>query len=1460
MGVNYIPNMEGYTNQGQFRYWCQTVLPLVYDDSLSYYELLNKVVYYLNNVISDVSAVETNVDSLLNAYSELQTYVNDYFDNLNVQNEINAKLDAMAESGELTEIISPFIPNLVSAWLAEHITPTTPAVDDTLSIAGAAADSKTVGDIFKTGIMLRRNLSSDDIITTAEGVERTVTATGYYPIVSTSVGTALFGIASTGNFFIFKTAVGGTAQELAIFNNGIVLMRYGASGDFVKANIDIDTTLSHIGQAADAKSVGDMFDKTIVFKRALETTDIISGADRTVTDTGYYTMSISVSEALFGVHAYGVFYNIKTGDSATIEQLAVFTNGDIKVRYGYTGDFINSNVYIDNALSNAGEAADAKVVGDNFAKTIINRGALSYTENVNKSTGITESGYWVSAQGATAYFIGLSEYAVFINYTTLSTNALIQLFITASGKIFTRYGDSGEFKNFPEENYNGKLLYYASNNVTTTASDGGSGAFVFYIPYGKEKHIRIKLIGAYGDTSNVYPNKLLFRLSEGTVGHFSNGSFIAEKYVLTDGDVESAYYINNSGYAIGNFHGWEVIKDIKIFVDNKLIYDKNLPRVYQDYGITNDEITTYYRTYGSVILPQNVTAAKAFFDIPNIELTECKNIEIIYSGTVYNRNSYNLLNTQYSIIEADRKYTISEQGIYLDMDNEWLISGHHGMMSGMGNYDKRYAYYAVTDADNKVYSLYDTVNDELVDVNTPISSLGVTDRNKNISRIKVFSEQLTEDNTATADYDNIGLEVYPPCDFWMSNLNPSRTANKAYFRYHKDTAINEVWHNQAWHTFCNNFDIKTTKLNESKQDKTLKEQAVTLTEVTGLFLYVNRNTNAISVGTSASYKYGKVNITNEKQLKVSGGYSHGNSSTTIPNPYGEGTVSAYSQVTEIPLALFCYEYETEEGGGTVTVRKYIDRVAMQALPIANDASTLYSEDVIIDVPELANVCYINSRTASAAPLSASGLYLTDINNEIVNIEDNIDIINNSITVITNNLSNKQDKQYTYDTKAIPNTDRVDTLFSSTQNNYVEYESTPIYHADDYTVNSGEHYKVIGVQPSNQYRLWCVRNTNGDIIAKSDSSLTGTGAKEDYLVIPENGVELIVNGRQGTIDAYSGTYVKNIIDYIDQKESVEHKRFKVTLSITQDKKTIDVVDGNFLFRWGNHGANNLPNLARYYYNNVAFFTSTTDWIGPYDFNAVTVSDITGTRNDPTVSPYITSSNTTGGNHAFIYDDGTNVINYRSAKNNSLDFYFDNIKSEYDEIGTYEIYCDNVKAMWCNDVCAGNTVKINPDNPSVLNGETPITEYGYADFMGNGVINVGVIFNVNEPIQMRWYSGLQMSNQGITGDSRSYYIPDITNDMIPYDSTYTSYSVGNKVTRADFIGNNLAIEMYMNRDYGIGKNVLTTRYFHWSENKAYMELFDKRSETPSSYDTLNSGVYSWNGYYRFYPTNLNELLIE
>lgn len=83
-----------------FRFWCQKVLPLVYDDSLSYYELLCKVVEYLNNMINDLNKLGITINELNDKFNELKSYVDNYFNNLDVQDEINNKIDELIANGQ----------------------------------------------------------------------------------------------------------------------------------------------------------------------------------------------------------------------------------------------------------------------------------------------------------------------------------------------------------------------------------------------------------------------------------------------------------------------------------------------------------------------------------------------------------------------------------------------------------------------------------------------------------------------------------------------------------------------------------------------------------------------------------------------------------------------------------------------------------------------------------------------------------------------------------------------------------------------------------------------------------------------------------------------------------------------------------------------------------------------------------------------------------------------------------------------------------------------------------------------------------------------------------------------------------------------------------------------------------------------------------------------------------------
>lgn len=77
-----------------FRFWCYKVLPLVYDDSLSYYEILCKVVDYINNLIETDKVQSADIEKLKQEIKEVQNWI-DNFDTSYAENIIAQYLATM---------------------------------------------------------------------------------------------------------------------------------------------------------------------------------------------------------------------------------------------------------------------------------------------------------------------------------------------------------------------------------------------------------------------------------------------------------------------------------------------------------------------------------------------------------------------------------------------------------------------------------------------------------------------------------------------------------------------------------------------------------------------------------------------------------------------------------------------------------------------------------------------------------------------------------------------------------------------------------------------------------------------------------------------------------------------------------------------------------------------------------------------------------------------------------------------------------------------------------------------------------------------------------------------------------------------------------------------------------------------------------------------------------------------
>lgn len=113
-----------------FKHMVATIgnLPTSFVDSMSYYECIALLVKYLettviptvNNNSACVEELQGKFIELIELFRELKSYVDNYFDNLDVQEEINNKLDQMAEAGTLQEIITAYIQSNVE-WTFDNV-------------------------------------------------------------------------------------------------------------------------------------------------------------------------------------------------------------------------------------------------------------------------------------------------------------------------------------------------------------------------------------------------------------------------------------------------------------------------------------------------------------------------------------------------------------------------------------------------------------------------------------------------------------------------------------------------------------------------------------------------------------------------------------------------------------------------------------------------------------------------------------------------------------------------------------------------------------------------------------------------------------------------------------------------------------------------------------------------------------------------------------------------------------------------------------------------------------------------------------------------------------------------------------------------------------------------------------------------------------------------------------------
>ena len=96
-------NKFEYKNLTPFKWFVLENFPFIEADfdALTNWQLFCKLGKEMNKIINSENTLGTQVESVTNAFIDLQNFVNNYFYNLDIQEEVNKKLDQLINEGKI---------------------------------------------------------------------------------------------------------------------------------------------------------------------------------------------------------------------------------------------------------------------------------------------------------------------------------------------------------------------------------------------------------------------------------------------------------------------------------------------------------------------------------------------------------------------------------------------------------------------------------------------------------------------------------------------------------------------------------------------------------------------------------------------------------------------------------------------------------------------------------------------------------------------------------------------------------------------------------------------------------------------------------------------------------------------------------------------------------------------------------------------------------------------------------------------------------------------------------------------------------------------------------------------------------------------------------------------------------------------------------------------------------------
>lgn len=216
-------------------------------DALTEWQLFCKIGKEINKIINSQNVVGEQMEEVTNNMISLQEFVKNYFKNLDVQDEINNKLNEMAESGELQDIINQYL-QLAGIFTYNNIDEMKSAVNLTENSKCCVFGNKEINDggFNFYNVKNSTSLDVDGKIVVKLNNNKYAIAVNQSIFQDTNITYNTFRLKNTRCYIVDipKTNKYGQINKFKIglpFNDFEVTSRYQSTNDFSKLN---NTTLA----------------------------------------------------------------------------------------------------------------------------------------------------------------------------------------------------------------------------------------------------------------------------------------------------------------------------------------------------------------------------------------------------------------------------------------------------------------------------------------------------------------------------------------------------------------------------------------------------------------------------------------------------------------------------------------------------------------------------------------------------------------------------------------------------------------------------------------------------------------------------------------------------------------------------------------------------------------------------------------------------------------------------------------------------------------------------------------------------------------------------------------------------------------------------------------------------------------------------------------------------------------